>query len=78
MPPEVAAAHPYTDVERARLQGYRDSAFIGTADKVMAQIRQLADATGVQEIAIVTWATDEAARQKSYALLAAAAGLPAG
>ena len=74
-PPEIAAAHPYTAAEAARLAELRRQAFVGTAGQVAAQIRELAGALEVDEIAIVTWTHDEAVRRHSYALLAEAFGL---
>ncbi len=73
--PEVALAHDYTDAERARMEAWRRAAFVGTGADVAARIRDLADRTGAREMAVVTWATDEAVRQTSYRLIADAAGL---
>lgn len=73
--PDVAAAHPYTDDELRRLDGYRQRAFIGRADDVAERIRGLAATLGVQEVAIVTWAWDEEARRESYRLIAKEMGL---
>lgn len=69
-PPESALAHPYTDAETAKIEELKRRAFIGTGPDVAARIRNLAEEQGVQEIAIVTWATDETARRKSYENLA--------
>ena len=55
----------------------RNEAFVGTPDRVIAAIAALAARLNVQEIAIVTWTYDEAARRKSYDLLARAANLAA-
>jgi luciferase family oxidoreductase group 1 len=74
-PPDQAAAYPYTPDEIARLTHYRAGAMIGTGPQVAQQIRDLASRMAVQEIAVVTWAHDEAARHKSYRLLAEAMGL---
>lgn len=74
-PPDVAAAHPYTAAEAARLAELRRQAFVGTADQVAGQIRELAERLDVHEIAICTWTHDEAVRRHSYALLADAFGL---
>ena len=73
--PDAAAGHAYTDAERARMDDYRTRAFIGTPDKVVARIRELADRLGVDEMAIVTWTWDEAARVESYRLIARELGL---
>jgi luciferase family oxidoreductase group 1 len=71
-PPEAAAAYPYTPEETARLAQYRAAAMIGTGPGVAQRIQDLAQRMGVQEMAVVTWAYDEAARHKSYHLLAQA------
>ncbi len=68
--PEDAAAHVVTPAQAARQARFRERAMIGTGDAVAAQIRALADELGVAEVAVVTWAHDEAARRRSYALLA--------
>ena len=73
-PPEVALAHPYTDAEKARMEAYRKSAFVGTAPRVAEQIEELARRLDIQEMAVVTWATDESVRRRSYTLLAEAMG----
>jgi len=72
--PEAALAHSYTEAETARMAEYRNSAFVGTAAQVVERIEELAKRLNVQEMAVVTWATDEAVRRKSYTLLAQAMG----
>jgi alkanesulfonate monooxygenase SsuD/methylene tetrahydromethanopterin reductase-like flavin-dependent oxidoreductase (luciferase family) len=73
----VALAAGYSDADRARLEGYRRSAFIGTGPQVAERIRDLATRTGANEVAIVTWAYDETARIRSYQLIAEALGVAA-
>lgn len=68
--PEEAAAFPVTEMERAHMAKAKQSAFTGAAAEVAARLRQLAATMGVDEMAITTTASDPAARQKSYALLA--------
>jgi len=71
-PPAVAAGHPYTDAERARMdQMFRDS-FVGTGTQVAERIAELAKRLDVQEVAVVTWTYDEAVRRQSYTELAKA------
>jgi luciferase family oxidoreductase group 1 len=65
-PPVVASAHPYTDAEKARIADVQ----------VAARIRALAEQLNVQEMAIVTWAHDEAVRRRSYELIANAINAP--
>jgi alkanesulfonate monooxygenase SsuD/methylene tetrahydromethanopterin reductase-like flavin-dependent oxidoreductase (luciferase family) len=74
-PPAAAAAYPYTEGEKARMASYRANAFVGTPGDVVQGIADLAKRLDVQEMAIVTWATDEAVRQTSYRLIAEAAGI---
>ena len=73
-PPEAALAHSYTEAETARMAHYRDSAFVGTAAHVAERIEELAKRLNVQEMAVVTWATDETVRRRSYQLLAETMG----
>lgn len=73
--PEEAAAYPYTEADRARIDRGRTRAFAGTPDTVVRQLRQAADALGVNEVVVLTTLHDPAARRRSYALLAEAAGL---
>ena len=72
--PEAAAAHDYTPMEQARIAELRRDAFVGSGQQVAARIRELAERMDVQEMAVVTWAYDEAARHTSYRLLAEAMG----
>jgi luciferase family oxidoreductase group 1 len=76
--PERAAAHPYTDAERARIEQIRRKAFVGTGEQVRGQIEALARELDLDEIVVNTWTFDPAARHRSYELLAKAGELPAG
>ena len=73
--PEAAAAHPYTEAEAARIAQLRRDSFVGTGPEVAGRIRDLAKALDLAEVAIVTWTHDEAARRRSYEILAAEFGL---
>lgn len=73
--PEDAAAHPYTDTDAGRIEDLRRDSFVGTGDAVAERLKALAVELQAQEIAVVTWAHDEAARRRSYELLAAGFGL---
>ena len=75
--PEAAAAYPYSDAERARIERMRREGFVGAPDQVGARLRELARAFGVPEMAIVTWTHDEGVRRRSYELLAAEFGMRA-
>ncbi len=73
--PEAAAAHPYTEAERATIEALRRKAIVGTADHVATRLRELATRLALDELVVVTWTHDYAAREKSYALLAKAFAL---
>jgi luciferase family oxidoreductase group 1 len=77
-PPSVAAAHPYTTAELAQIDRMHAASFVGTGLQVAERINELATRLNVQEMAVVTWAYDEAVRHTSYRLLAEAMGLGAG
>jgi alkanesulfonate monooxygenase SsuD/methylene tetrahydromethanopterin reductase-like flavin-dependent oxidoreductase (luciferase family) len=77
-PPAVAAGHPYTEAEKAYIADLCSRAFVGTATQVAERIDAFARRMGVQEIAVVTWAYDEAVRRTSYRLLAEAMGFGSG
>lgn len=73
--PAVAAAHTYTDAEQARMAEFRNKAFVGTGRQVADRIVDLGSRLNIQEMAVVTWAYDEAVRHTSYRLIAEAMGL---
>ena len=74
-PPDEAAAYPYTDAQRAKIESMRRKAFVGTADEVRGKLTALADGLGLDELVVVTWTHDPAPRHRSYELLAQAFGL---
>ena len=53
----------------------RERAFVGTADGVVARLAAEARRLQLDEIVIVTWTHDAAARRRSYELIAQAAGI---
>lgn len=75
--PEEAAAHTYSEAERARVQRLRERAFYGTPDRVAARLQALAEELGVDEVAVLTTLHDPEARRQSYTMLADAFGLVA-
>jgi luciferase family oxidoreductase group 1 len=74
-PPDVAGAYEYSDAEKARLDQLRSHAILGAGAQVADGIRQLAASLAIDEVAVVTWAYDEAVRLKSYRLLAEQFGM---
>lgn len=68
--PEYAAAYAYSEAERAVVESVRRKAFVGTGEQVAARLRELAAHLELDELVIVTWTHDPAARHRSYELLA--------
>ncbi len=77
-PPAVAAAHPYTEAEKATSPTSATRPSSGPGQAVAERIDAFARRMGVQEIAVVTWAYDEEVRRTSYRLLAEAMGFGGG
>ncbi|MFO1324313.1 MAG: LLM class flavin-dependent oxidoreductase [Burkholderiales bacterium] len=75
VPPELAAAHPYTEQERAVVDALRRRAIVGTADQVAARLTALAESLSLDELVVVTWTYDPGPRHRSYELLAQAFAL---
>lgn len=74
-PPEVAASHPYSARERARIQEMREQAFVGTPQNVGNRLRRLTEELGLDELVILTWTYELAARKRSYDLFAREFGI---
>jgi luciferase family oxidoreductase group 1 len=73
--PEFADAYAYSDAERATVEALRRKAIVGTGEAVAAQLRVIAQQLALDELVVVTWTHDPAARQRSYELIARAFGL---
>lgn len=73
--PEFAAGYAYTDSERATIDALRRKALVGTGDTVAGRLREIAQRLALDELVVVTWTHDPAARHRSYELLAEACGL---
>jgi luciferase family oxidoreductase group 1 len=73
-----AEAYAYSPEERAKLERQRPRALVGAPEQVVAKLRAVAQAHGVEEVAVLTPCHDPVARQASFRLLAEAnAALPA-
>ncbi|HLW11320.1 MAG TPA: LLM class flavin-dependent oxidoreductase [Casimicrobiaceae bacterium] len=72
--PEFADAYPYSETERATIVALRRKAIVGTGAIVATRLRELASRLDLDELVVVTWTHDPAARHRSYELLAAAFG----
>jgi alkanesulfonate monooxygenase SsuD/methylene tetrahydromethanopterin reductase-like flavin-dependent oxidoreductase (luciferase family) len=68
--PEEAAEHSYTPLEKELLRSVTGSHLVGSWDRVGADLRELADRTGVDELMITTNVGDHEARLRSYELVA--------
>ncbi|MGZ8209774.1 MAG: LLM class flavin-dependent oxidoreductase [Burkholderiales bacterium] len=75
VPPEAAAAYPYSEAQRAKIESMRRKAFVGTGGEVREKLTALAERHGLDELVVVTWTYDPAPRHRSYELLAQAFGL---
>ncbi|MGG5890301.1 LLM class flavin-dependent oxidoreductase [Falsiroseomonas sp. HC035] len=74
---EEAEAYPYTPDDLARIERMRARALVGAPEQVVARLREMAAAQGVEEVAVLTPCHDAEARRDSYRLLAEAhAALP--
>ena len=69
LPPE-RAERAYDSAEMLHRDKLRRNALVGAAPAVATRLRALAEAHAVDELVVITWAYDAAARRKSYALLA--------
>lgn len=73
--PDEAVAYPYDADERVRIAAMRAKAFVGSAEAVVARLAAEAHRLQLEEVVIVTWTHDAAARRRSYELIAHAAGI---
>lgn len=76
-PPDAIAARGFNADEWPTVEAMRAKAFVGTAQQVGVQLRDLAVELQLDEIVINTWAHDPAVRRVSYARLAAEFGMGA-
>jgi luciferase family oxidoreductase group 1 len=70
--PEFADAYPYTESERATIEALRRKAIVGTGEAVAEHLADLGRRFDLDEIVVVTWTHDPAARRRSYELIARA------
>jgi luciferase family oxidoreductase group 1 len=68
--PAEAAAYPYSEAERRRIEQLRQRSIYGAPQSVARQMRDLASSVGAHEMAVLTTVHDPAARRRSYELLA--------
>lgn len=75
LPPAEVAAMTYAPDDQAVIDALRRKAFAGTAAHVAERLHDEAARLGLDELVIVTWTYDPAARMRSTTLLAQAFGL---
>lgn len=68
--PEEAKAYPWTEAERLAVQRMRGPSVVGTPDQVRAGLETMRDASGADELMIVTNVWNHEARLRSYELVA--------
>lgn len=68
--PAEAAAHPWTDADRALVADRVQTQFVGTAKQVGDRLEILRDATAADELIVTTITHDHADRIRSFELLA--------
>jgi alkanesulfonate monooxygenase SsuD/methylene tetrahydromethanopterin reductase-like flavin-dependent oxidoreductase (luciferase family) len=68
--PDEARALPWSEADRQLVADRLDTQFVGSPTQVAAQLEQLRDATGADELVITTITHDHADRVRSYELLA--------
>jgi alkanesulfonate monooxygenase SsuD/methylene tetrahydromethanopterin reductase-like flavin-dependent oxidoreductase (luciferase family) len=69
--PEQARSHRWTEADLALVADRVDTQFVGSPRQVAAQLEQLRDATGADELVVTTITHEHADRVRSYELLAA-------
>ena len=72
---EEATNYQYSPDEKMLIEANRDRSFVGSPARVRAQLTQLAEQAGVDEIMVTTMTHEHADRRRSYELLAEAFGL---
>ncbi len=70
--PAEVALRPYSPAEQVEVDRLRSTALAGSSAQVAAKLRALAETYEVDELVVITWAHEVAARKRSYALLAQA------
>jgi luciferase family oxidoreductase group 1 len=74
--PEEAADYTFTPRERSMLEAWRGSHVIGSPETVRAQLAELVERTGADELMLTTMTHGPADRLRSYRLVAEVMGLP--
>lgn len=70
--PEEATDHPWTEQQRAAVEGWMSLVSVGTPDAVADDLEKKARRSGADEVMVTTTIHDPAERRRSYDLLARA------
>lgn len=70
LPPDTVATMGFSAAELETVEVARSKAFVGSAERVAEQLRELAEQLALDELVINTWAHDPGVRRHSYALIA--------
>ena len=76
--PEEAAAYPYTPLDRATVESYRELHVAGSPEMVAAALEKVVKESGADEVIVTSMIHSHEARLRSYELLAGAVGLAGG
>ncbi len=68
--PAEVAQRPYSAAEQLEATQLRSTALVGSGPQVAGKLRALADRLQLEELVVITWTHDPAARRRSYELLA--------
>lgn len=69
--PAEVSLRPYSPAEQMQADQLRRTALVGSGLQVAEKLRALSAALDVEELVVITWTHDPAARRRSYELLAA-------
>ena len=75
LPPSRVDTAAYSPQERRAAEALRRDVLVGTAPEVASRLRQMAQDLALDDLVVLTWTHDWAARLRSYSLLAEAWGL---
>ena len=78
LPPAQAAAHPFSDEDRALIRQHMSVRVVGGPDTVRRQVTDLLERTAADELMVITLIQDREDRFRSYELLAEAVAVTAG
>lgn len=73
--PPAQALRAYSAAEQPQLDQLRSRALVGSGPEVADKLRALARSLEVDELVVITWASEPAVRRRSYELLARECGL---